>query len=204
MTGGTTGAGGMCVPSTVCTPPGGQYCGTIGAGCPGQKLECGACPGDSICESKACASCGASCTPIACGNYCGTIGDGCGRKLDCARVRRPASSAAAASASTAGCVPLTCAAGGNLRYCGMIGDGCGGTLDCGTLPERRHLRRHRRHPQRLQRPACCPKTVVHADGRPVLRRDRQQLRRHAGLRRLRERHGVPDDAAPPPTSARAR
>ena len=90
VTGGTNGGGGACVPSTVCEPPGGRYCGTIGAGCPGQKLECPACPGDSICESNQCVG-GASCTPITCGNYCGTIGDGCGRKLDCtAAARRPA------------------------------------------------------------------------------------------------------------------
>src|SRR5689334_22503677 len=38
--GGSTGAGGTggaCVPTATCTPPGGQYCGVIGNGCPGQK-----------------------------------------------------------------------------------------------------------------------------------------------------------------------
>jgi hypothetical protein len=133
MTGGTTGTGGMCVPSTECMPPGGRYCGTIGAGCPGQKLECGACPGDGMCEDGLCIM-GASCTPITCGNFCGTIGDGCGRKLDCTAACASGQQCRNGICVDPGCVPLTCAAAGNLRYCGMIGDGCGGTLDCGTCP----------------------------------------------------------------------
>ena len=133
MTGGTTGAGGMCVPSSVCTPPGGRYCGTIGAGCPGQKLECGACPGDGMCEEGLCVM-GASCTPITCGTFCGTIGDGCGRKLDCTAACASGQQCRNGICVDPGCVPLTCAAAGNLRYCGMIGDNCGGTLDCGTCP----------------------------------------------------------------------
>jgi hypothetical protein len=133
ITGGTTGTGGMCVPSTACEVPGARYCGTVGAGCPGQKLECGACPGDGICEERLCVG-GASCTPITCGNYCGTIGDGCGRKLDCTAACGAGQECRNGVCVDPGCVPLTCAAAGNLRYCGMIGDGCGGTLDCGTCP----------------------------------------------------------------------
>ena len=38
---GTGGTGGACVPSASCTPPNGQYCGVIGNGCPGGKLDCG-------------------------------------------------------------------------------------------------------------------------------------------------------------------
>jgi hypothetical protein len=132
-TGGTTGAGGMCVPSNVCTPPGGQYCGTIGAGCPGQKLECGACPGDGVCEERLCVG-GPSCTPITCGTFCGTIGDNCGRRLDCTAACGAGQECRNGICVDPGCVPMTCNGANNARYCGMIGDGCGGTLDCGTCP----------------------------------------------------------------------
>src|SRR3954470_7554812 len=47
---GTGGTGQTCTPTITCDPPGGRYCNTIGNGCPGQKLECGACPGDSTCS----------------------------------------------------------------------------------------------------------------------------------------------------------
>src|SRR5262245_55228702 len=95
-TAGTTGTGGSgpepCVPSVTCMPAGGRYCNTIGNGCPGGKLECGACPGDATCSGGATAPgiCvgGASCKPITCtsggsARYCEKIGDGCGRELDC-------------------------------------------------------------------------------------------------------------------------
>jgi len=55
-TGGATGAGGAggaCTPTYTCDPAGGRYCNTIGNGCPGQKLECGACPGDATCSGGA-------------------------------------------------------------------------------------------------------------------------------------------------------
>ena len=79
-------AGRTCTPSATCTPPGGRYCGVIGNGCPGMKLDCGTCTGDSTCENLQCVG-GPSCTPLTCGNYCGEIGDGCGRKLTCTHVR---------------------------------------------------------------------------------------------------------------------
>ena len=43
-TGGTTGAGGAgaCVPTYTCDPVGGRYCNTIGNGCKGQSVNCGA------------------------------------------------------------------------------------------------------------------------------------------------------------------
>ena len=89
---GTGGTGGACTPTYTCTPAGGQYCNTIGNGCKGQKLECGACPGDATCSGGATAPgiCigGPSCTPLHLrvgrrAKYCGKIGDGCGRELDC-------------------------------------------------------------------------------------------------------------------------
>ena len=68
-----------------CTPAGGRYCGTIGTGCPGGRLECGACPASDVCTSGICVG-GASCMPLTCNGtvrYCGRIGDGCGRALLC-------------------------------------------------------------------------------------------------------------------------
>ena len=129
---GTGGTGGACVPSAVCMPPGGRYCGTIGNGCPGQKLECGACTGDSVCETNVCVG-GASCLKLTCGSYCGDIGDGCGRKLACGACAAGRECRAGICVDP-GCVPITCAAANNVRYCGTVGDGCGGTLDCGTCP----------------------------------------------------------------------
>jgi hypothetical protein len=139
--GGVTGAGGTggaCVPTYTCTPAGGQYCNTIGNGCKGQKLECGACPGDATCSGGATAPgiCvgGASCTPITCASggatrYCGKIGDGCGRELDCSTCPGGQTCNGGLCVPT-NCSPLTCAAAGGGQYCGKIGDGCGGSLDC--------------------------------------------------------------------------
>src|SRR5262245_44391407 len=69
----TTGGGGTsgsdagnnaCTPTvTTCTPAGGQYCGKIGNGCSGGKLECGACPGDGVCSLGLCLG-GPSCKAI--------------------------------------------------------------------------------------------------------------------------------------------
>ena len=117
---------------------GGRYCNTIGNGCKGQKLDCGACPGDATCSGGAtspgiCIG-GPSCPAITCtsgggAQYCGKIGDGCGRELDCG-------ACAAGQICNGGlcvpanCTPLTCAIAGGGQYCGKIGDGCGGTLDC--------------------------------------------------------------------------
>jgi hypothetical protein len=39
-----------CQPST-CSPPGGNYCGTIGNGCGGTR-DCGLCPGTQVCGSR--------------------------------------------------------------------------------------------------------------------------------------------------------
>jgi hypothetical protein len=131
---GSTGTGGTaCTPNATCTPPGGQYCGVIGNGCPGGKLDCGTtCPGDGVCEAKQCVG-GPSCTPLTCGTYCGEIGDGCGRKLTCTTC--PAGRECRGGLCVdPGCVPITCAAANNVRYCGTIGDGCGGTLECLTCP----------------------------------------------------------------------
>jgi hypothetical protein len=132
--GGSTGTGGtMCTPSATCEPQGGRYCGVIGNGCPGQKLDCGTCPGDNLCENFQCVG-GASCTPGTCGNYCGDIGDGCGRKLACGATCPAGRQCRGGLCVDPACVPATCSAGANVRYCGTIGDGCGGTLECGTCP----------------------------------------------------------------------
>ena len=82
---GSGGTGGACVPSATCMPAGGQYCGVIGNGCPGQKLDCGMTCATAgwTCEMNQCVGPAGVCTPLACGNYCGEIGDGCGRKLTC-------------------------------------------------------------------------------------------------------------------------
>jgi hypothetical protein len=130
---GSGGTGGACVPSATCTPPGGQYCGIIGNGCPGQQLDCGmTCPGDWTCDKNQCVG-GASCAALSCGNYCGDIGDGCGRKLTCATCAAGKECRGGICVDP-GCVPITCNGPNNTRYCGMIGDGCGGTLDCMTCP----------------------------------------------------------------------
>jgi hypothetical protein len=122
-----------CVPTvTTCTQPGGTYCGTIGNGCPGGSLACGACANGYTCTNGICIG-GASCPAIACGDYCGQIGDGCGRTLTC----NSCSGGDACSSGIChapGCVPLTCNPATGTLYCGQIGDGCGGTLDCGSCP----------------------------------------------------------------------
>jgi len=131
--GGNTGTGGtVCTPSATCTPPGGRYCGVIGNGCPGMKVDCGACTGDSTCENLQCVG-GPSCTPLTCGNFCGEIGDGCGRKLNCTTCAAGTECRGGICVDP-GCVPLTCAAANNVHYCGTIGDGCGGTLNCDICP----------------------------------------------------------------------
>jgi hypothetical protein len=139
-TAGTTGAGGACVPSYTCTPAGGTYCNTIGNGCKGQKLDCGACAGDATCSGGATAPgiCigGPSCTPITCSSggsaqYCGKVGDGCGRELDCGNCSG-SNVCSGGLCVAAGCNPLKCAIPAGGQYCGKIGDGCGGSLDCQT------------------------------------------------------------------------
>jgi len=122
-----------CVPTvTTCTQPGGTYCGTIGNGCAGGSLDCGACPSGYTCTNGICIG-GASCPAIACGNYCGSIGDGCGRTLSCGGCSSGDQCMGGICAQP-GCVPLTCNPSSGNQYCGKIGDGCGGTLDCGTCP----------------------------------------------------------------------
>ncbi|HVZ87153.1 MAG TPA: hypothetical protein VHG72_09295 [Polyangia bacterium] len=127
---GTGGAGGACVPTVTCNPPGGTYCGTIGNGCLGGKLDCGSCPTGYACQDGICVG-DSSCPAIACGDYCGMIGDGCGRTLTCNGCSGSETCNAGICASP-GCVPLTCNPASGTSYCGMIGDGCGGSLDCGN------------------------------------------------------------------------
>ena len=135
--GGSTGSGGTgaCVPSASCTPPNGQYCGLIGNGCPGGKLDCGTtCATNGwTCEMNQCVGGASVCTPLTCGTYCGEIGDGCGRKLKC-NTCPTGRECRGGLCVDPGCVPITCAAANNVRYCGTVGDGCGGTLDCDTCP----------------------------------------------------------------------
>jgi hypothetical protein len=122
-----------CVPSvTTCTQPGGTYCGTIGNGCPGGSLACGACANGYTCTNGICVG-GASCPAIACGDYCGQIGDGCGRTLTCGGCSA-SNQCNSGICHAPGCVPLTCNPATGTLYCGKIGDGCGGTLDCGSCP----------------------------------------------------------------------
>src|SRR4029079_5668395 len=105
---GPGGTGGARVPSATCTPPGGQYCGVIGNGCPGQKLDCGtACPGDWTCDMNQCVG-GESCPPLTCGNYCGDLGDGCGRKLACGTTCAGGKTCVGGICVDPGCVPITC------------------------------------------------------------------------------------------------
>jgi hypothetical protein len=129
---GTGGAGGACVPTVTCNPPGGTYCGTIGNGCGGGKLDCGTCPTGYTCQEGICVG-DSTCPATACGDYCGMIGDGCGRTLTCNTCSGSDTCNAGICASP-GCVPLTCNPASGTLYCGMIGDGCGGTLNCGDCP----------------------------------------------------------------------
>jgi hypothetical protein len=127
------GSDAACVPSvTTCTQPGGTYCGTIGNGCVGGSLACGACANGYTCTNGICIG-GASCPAITCGTYCGQIGDGCGRTLTCSSCSGSDQCSSGICASP-GCVPLTCNPATGTLYCGKIGDGCGGTLDCGNCP----------------------------------------------------------------------
>jgi hypothetical protein len=144
-TGTTTGGGGSGVAGTfgtvdaatctpiACTQPGGQYCGTIGNGCPFGKEDCGACASGWSCQSGLCIG-PASCVPLACtqpgGQYCGSIGNGCGAAVDCGTCPSGLTCNSGLCVA-AGCVPLTCNSAGG-QYCGTIGDGCGGSLDCGA------------------------------------------------------------------------
>jgi hypothetical protein len=139
-TGGTGagGTGGACVPTYTCDPVGGRYCNTIGNGCKGQSVNCGACPGDATCSGGdtmpgICIG-GPSCPPITCSpnasmKYCGKVGDGCGRELDCGACAT-GQVCSGGLCVPANCTPITCAITGGGQYCGRIGDGCGGTLDC--------------------------------------------------------------------------
>jgi hypothetical protein len=122
----------VCTP-IACTQPGGQYCGTIGNGCPFGKEDCGACANGWSCQSGLCVG-PASCVPLACtqsgGQYCGSIGDGCGAAVDCGTCSGGQTCNSGLCVAS-GCVPLTCNSAGG-QYCGTIGDGCGGSLDCGA------------------------------------------------------------------------
>jgi hypothetical protein len=123
---------GTCVKAT-CTPANGRYCGMIGDGCSSSILDCGACPGDQVCERGVCVA-GDGCVPLTCrsgaSQYCGVIGDGCGRQLDCGGCAANLVCTSGLCTPGPGCVKLACAASTG-RYCGTIGDGCGGVLDCG-------------------------------------------------------------------------
>jgi len=122
-----------------CTPPGGQYCGTVGNGCLG-TMTCPVCEGDWTCEKGLCKG-GPSClarTSCTEGDttYCGAIGDGCGGGLDCGDCVAPETCGGTGIPSVCGdpaCVPLTCPLPVG-QYCGVIGNGCGGALDCGECP----------------------------------------------------------------------
>jgi hypothetical protein len=115
-----------------CVLASGRYCGVIGDGCTSTQ-DCGACPGDGICEKGVCVS-GASCTPATCPttgdiHYCGSVGDGCGRALDCGTCAGGQICNSGICVDP-GCVALTCDTASGVHYCGAIGDGCGGTLNC--------------------------------------------------------------------------
>ena len=118
---------------TSCTPPGGRYCDIVGDNC-GQSINCGACPGDQMCDKGLCVG-GPSCVPRAScgapggGNYCGDIGDGCGHSVACGDCTG-GSVCRGGLCVAANCVALTCNIPGGGKYCGTVGDGCGGTLNC--------------------------------------------------------------------------
>ncbi len=122
-----------------CTPPGGQYCGTVGNGCLG-TMECPACTGDWVCDDGLCKG-GPSCTArtsCAAGDtaYCGVVGDDCGGALDCGDCAAPATCGGRGAPGVCGdpaCAPISCELPVG-KYCGMVGDGCGGALDCGDCP----------------------------------------------------------------------
>jgi hypothetical protein len=125
------GAGESCQPVT-CTPEGGNYCGKIGDGC-GNRLDCGECDTDWICDEGLCVG-GPDCEPLSCeaaggGQYCGALGDGCGHALDCGDC--PTGDKCDGGL----CVPEDCSPAGcnpeSASYCGTIGNGCGRSIDCG-------------------------------------------------------------------------
>jgi hypothetical protein len=130
---GSGGAGGACTASvTSCMPPGGQYCGKIGNGCPGQTIMCADCPAGFSCSFGLCVG-DSTCPANTCGSFCGDIGDGCGHTLACGGCAN-GNQCSSGVCVAPGCVPGTCNGAGNARYCGTIGDGCGGTINCGTCP----------------------------------------------------------------------
>ena len=77
------------------------FCGKIGDGC-GSMLDCGDCPGATVCggarHPQACAAAAPTARRSTCdspgGRYCGKIGDGCGKMLDCGNCPARARSAA--------------------------------------------------------------------------------------------------------------
>ena len=156
----------------------GQYCGLIGNGCPGGKLDCGTtCATDGTCEMNQCVGGASVCTPLTCGTYCGEIGDGCGRKLKLQHLRRGAR------------VPRR-----PLRRSGLRPDHLRGR-------EQRALLRHRR--RRLRRHA----RMRHLPERRHLRRRRLRRRTSATTRparRSRARRWAASTAAPSATAAAAR
>ena len=175
-----------CTPTFTCTPPGGRYCNTIGNGCPGRSSNAAPVPAMPPAAAarprpaSASAARAARRSPArrAARRYCGKIGDGCGRELDCG---------ACAGGQT--CRGGLCVArelyAADLRH-----------------RERRQVLRHDRRRLRwlarlpgLQRApdlrrrlhcgrvrhaagSCTNRRQLQADGRPVLRRRRRQLRRH--------------------------
>ncbi|MGC4087731.1 MAG: hypothetical protein QM756_07510 [Polyangiaceae bacterium] len=117
-----------------CTPLGGQYCGEIGDKC-GNKVSCGNCSGDWVCQEGLCVG-GPSCQKGTCTvgatKFCGSVGDNCGGALACGDCPSGQTCNGGMCVPT-NCTPLTCASMG-WNYCGTIGDGCGGTLTCGDCP----------------------------------------------------------------------
>ncbi len=118
------------------------------------------------------------------------LGDGCGRKLDCTAACASGEQCRNCICVDPGCVPLTCAAAGNLRYCGMIGDNCGGTLDCGTCPNGGTCGGTGGIPNVCNDPTCVRTSCTPMGGQycGVI----GNCGRTEGPR-LHERHGVPDD-----------
>ena len=127
---------------------------------------------------------GPSCTPRTCtagtARYCDKIGDGCGRELDCGTCAA-GQTCNGGLCVPANCTPLTCNIAGGDKYCGTIGDGCGGTLDCAGAAARPSPAAAPACPGVCGTPPAAARTGVscNADGRPVLRRHRRQLRQHA-------------------------
>ena len=197
---GAGGTGGACVPSVVCTPPGGRYCGMIGNGCKGETLDCGTCPTGFMCDHGLCVG-DATCAAATCGSYCGSIGDSCGQPSPAATARRGQQ-----------CNSGICAVPG-LRPAHLQRDRHHPLL----RHHRRRLRRHarlRRLPERrhLRRPGvanvCNDPTCKTVTCTPMGGQYCGTIGDGCGgiarLRRLHERHGLPDDRRLRPASARAR